>query len=150
MFILNVIKSLPGATAAILPSIPAATARKPRILLVDDDGSSRILYSGLLRKEGYEVDTASSPNKAIEMLEAKTYELVLTDTEMPEVTGFDLAKSLNSLYRGELPVVLMSGSNDIARSVAEKRPPGIRTFLHKADFQTKAHSTIGEILAEAV
>lgn len=58
------------------------TLRLARVLLVDDDPASRLTLQTILRAGGYSVDCAASAAEAIDKLEAKEYELVLTDMGM--------------------------------------------------------------------
>ncbi len=61
-----------------------------RVLLVDDE--ERILTSlcRSLRREGYELVTAQSPQEALRLLEAEHFDAVLTDYKMPGMTGVEL------------------------------------------------------------
>src|SRR5580698_5205865 len=65
---------------------------KPRILVVDDEESIREFLDIMLRKEGYEVTSAEDGQKAIETLKKKTFDLVISDLQMPNVTGIELLK----------------------------------------------------------
>ena len=62
----------------------------PKLLLVDDDLSLREFLTIFLRKEGHEVDTASNGQRALEMLQEKPFDLVLTDLRMPRMDGLEL------------------------------------------------------------
>ena len=61
-----------------------------RVLLVEDERGIQIALSGLLKKEGYEVDIASNADDAMQKLASETYDAVLTDRalgELPEFTA---------------------------------------------------------------
>lgn len=62
---------------------------KNNILVVDDDSMSRDFCGILLSENGYSVDTASSGAEAIERLKTTRYNLVLTDINMPGLTGVE-------------------------------------------------------------
>jgi nitrogen-specific signal transduction histidine kinase len=66
-----------------------------RILLVDDEDSVRELLTGVLRRNGYTVIHAASPNEAL-TIEAQSWDLLLTDVVMPGMTGVDLAQRLEA------------------------------------------------------
>lgn len=97
-------------------SIPAAASaasgcqRNPpyRILVVDDDKDIRRLNREVLMDCGYEVVAAEDGAVAWDALHADNYDLLITDSKMPTVTGIDLIKKI----RGKgmtLPVILTSG-----------------------------------------
>jgi CheY-like chemotaxis protein len=84
----------------------------PVILCVDDEETPLILRTLVLRKRGYNVVTANSAAKAMEMLDSNHVDLVLSDQLMPGGTGTELAKGIKE-RRPNLPVVLVSGVNEI-------------------------------------
>ncbi|MEQ1875124.1 MAG: sigma-54 dependent transcriptional regulator [Bdellovibrionia bacterium] len=65
---------------------------KSRILVVDDEESIREFLDIMLRKEGYEVTLAEDGAKAIDLLKKKTFDMVISDLQMPNVTGMELLK----------------------------------------------------------
>ncbi len=80
------------------------------ILFVDDEQIMAELNRELLTKLGYEVITATDPNRAIAVFEDDPgrFDLVITDKTMPGMTGFDLARRIR-LLRPDIPVLLCSG-----------------------------------------
>jgi DNA-binding response OmpR family regulator len=81
----------------------------PRILVVEDDISIRQLISTALRDSGYRVDVAEDGAAGWEALQARCYDLLITDNTMPKVSGVELVKMLRSA-RMTLPVVMASGT----------------------------------------
>ena len=71
---------------------------KPRILVVDDEESIREFLDIMLRKEGYEVTCVEDGQKAIDMLKKKTIDLIISDLQMPNVTGIELLKHVKETY----------------------------------------------------
>ena len=67
-----------------------ATTGVRRILLVDDEEGIRESLSTYLETNGFQVDTAADAIAARRMIGESTYDLVLTDISMPEVSGLDL------------------------------------------------------------
>ena len=63
---------------------------KIRILVVDDELSMREFLSILLEREGYEVAVAGSANEALRLMESAMFDLVLSDVNMPGLSGIDL------------------------------------------------------------
>jgi CheY-like chemotaxis protein len=85
---------------------------KAVILCVDDEENPLILRKLVLEKAGYEVITANSGKKALEILQSQPVHLVLSDLLMPGMTGTELARQVKQLYP-KIPVVLVSGVNEI-------------------------------------
>jgi len=80
-----------------------------RILVVDDDISIRKLSTQVLTAFGFQVETAEDGVAGWEALHASRYDLLITDHNMPKVTGVELVKKLR-FARMTLPVVLASGA----------------------------------------
>jgi two-component system, OmpR family, alkaline phosphatase synthesis response regulator PhoP len=80
-----------------------------RILLVDDEPQISELYSEVLNLCGYNVDIASNGIVAWNTLIESSYDLLITDNDMPRLTGLDLIKKVR--FAGmTLPIILASGS----------------------------------------
>lgn len=69
---------------------------KPRILVVDDEESIREFLEIMLRKEGYEVTCAEDGQAAVEVLKKKSFDLVISDLQMPNMTGMELLDHVKS------------------------------------------------------
>jgi DNA-binding response OmpR family regulator len=80
-----------------------------RILVIDDDTCIREISAEALTSSGYQVDTAEDGARGWEALHASSYDLLITDNNMPKVSGVELVKKLRSA-RMTLPVVLVSGA----------------------------------------
>ena len=71
---------------------------KPRILVVDDEESIRTFLDIMLKKEGYEVTLAEDGEHAIDILSKKTFDLVISDLQMPKKTGIELLQFARQNY----------------------------------------------------
>lgn len=71
---------------------------KPRILAVDDEESIREFLEIMLKKEGYDVTTAKDGAEAIDTLKKKSFDMVISDLQMPNVTGMELLKHVKDNY----------------------------------------------------
>lgn len=67
---------------------------KPRILVVDDEDSIREFLEIMLKKEGYEVTTAEDGEKALSIFKNKSFDLVISDMQMPKINGMELLKQI--------------------------------------------------------
>ena len=80
----------------------------PRILLVDDDICAREFNAGILIRFGYLVNTAEDGDAGWTALNADDYDLLITDNQMPKVSGIELLKKLRTA-RMVLPVIMATG-----------------------------------------
>jgi DNA-binding response OmpR family regulator len=80
-----------------------------RILVVDDYRDIRQLSTEVLSHSGYKVDTAADGAAAWEALQSKAFNLLITDNDMPRLTGIELVRKLRSA-RMALPVILTTGN----------------------------------------
>jgi two-component system response regulator AtoC len=86
-----------------------------RVLVVDDEENLRLVIGTLLKKQGYEVDTARSAEDALARLDSFDPDVVLADVRMPGMSGIELCEELKA-RASEATVILMSafGSVDLA------------------------------------
>ena len=90
-----------------------------RLLLIDDEEILIDLYKKMLNGQGYEVRTETNPWEAIAVFrrQPENFDLVITDQNMPDMSGERLVRELKSL-RPDIPVILCSGSDEM---VAEEK-----------------------------
>lgn len=81
-----------------------------KILVVDDEAPIRDMLSDALRIFGYDVDTAPDGPTALQRLKDHPYHMVLSDINMPYMTGFELLKVIANTYP-QVKRVLMTGYN---------------------------------------
>ncbi len=78
-----------------------------KILVLDDDQGMREFMEIMLIKEGYDVTTADSPVKAINLCRKTAYDLVITDLKMPKIDGIEFLKTIKD-HRPETVVILIT------------------------------------------
>jgi len=78
------------------------------ILVLEDDDLVRDVVERTLRRLGYAVTTATRPSEAIALVGEASFDLLITDVVMPEMTGDALAREVRTKHP-DLPVVFMSG-----------------------------------------
>lgn len=80
---------------------------KKKILVVEDHGDLQEIIKNVLEDKGFEVFNAYDGLQALELLEIKKFDLMITDYRMPRMTGAELIIRVRSLYPS-LPVILSS------------------------------------------
>ena len=88
-----------------------------RILVVDDEPAQRELVSGFLKKQGFDVSSAESGVKAVELFRQDSIDLVLTDQKMPNMSGLDLLQAVRAI-NPEVPVIFMTAFGSIEAAVS--------------------------------
>jgi len=86
-----------------------------RVLVVDDEENLRLVLRTLLRRHGYEVETATSGEQALALVDSFGPDVVLTDVRMPKMGGLDLLETLRA-KGNDATVIVMSayGNMDLA------------------------------------
>ena len=90
-----------------------------KILVVDDNEMNRDMLSRRLAKKGHCVDVAEDGARALEMIGASCYELVLLDIMMPGIDGYEVLKRLRTEYdAADLPVIMATAKSESEDVVA--------------------------------
>jgi signal transduction histidine kinase len=115
----------------IVSRLEISTLQSARVLLADDDPVMRELASAKLSEAGYRVTTAVDGAEAFRKLEACGADLVISDLDMPHLTGFQLTRKIrDSAALREIPVIVVTAS-DHGDSVDEAFAAGATSFLAK-------------------
>jgi DNA-binding NtrC family response regulator len=77
-----------------------------KILVVDDEKIVGDMAKVILTKEGYEVETFTDSQLALEALQRAPYDLVVTDLMMEQVSGMDILREVNRLYPNTKVIML--------------------------------------------
>jgi DNA-binding NtrC family response regulator len=102
-------------------------ADKKIILAIDDSATQRAVYKAILGDQ-YDVRVCESAVKALDMLERINADLIITDLEMPEMTGFEFLREKGErTHIREIPLIVASGYKHISRATQY----GVRDFIPK-------------------
>ena len=105
--------------------------RGARLLVADDNKVNRLLLGRTLQLQGHQVQSADNGRKALEMLRAEPFDLLLLDLEMPEIDGFAVLERLAAdAELRDLPVIVTSSLEGVAH-VARCIELGADDYLHK-------------------
>ncbi|MEF8793775.1 hybrid sensor histidine kinase/response regulator [Thiohalorhabdus sp.] len=107
-----------------------------KVLLVEDSPLARQMEKAVLENAGMDVDTAVDGLDALDRMEVRLPEVVISDVEMPRMDGYDLVRKLrdDNRYRGVPVFMVTSRDSQEDRDTAQKL--GADGFLNKMDLQS--------------
>ncbi len=121
------------------------------ILVVDDEPDLRTLYELTLLRDGHDVETAGSVAEALALLRARRYQALITDLRLPDGSGMDLLRELDSQARAERAIVITAFGS--AESAVEALKAGAFDYLTKPvdlrQFRAVVASALGRSPAAA-
>ena len=122
------------------------------ILAIDDDDKILRIVSTILRREGYEVETCTDPEKGLQQAIDGSYDLLLLDVMMPRMDGYELFEKLRQNERTrDLPVLLLTakGRFDVIHDKSRYFMYGLYGFLSKPFYGRELAHKVNEILGLA-
>ena len=123
-------------------------ASRERVLVVDDSPAQRHYVADCLSRQGFEVITAPDGKVALEKARAQRPALVVSDYEMPVMTGFELVHALRrDPELRNIPVIMLT-ARDSKRDMAQLRAAGASAYLVKPFAQDKCVAIVERTLAE--
>ncbi len=123
----------------MVPSLPASGVREPpppelkglRILVADNDDRVRRSAHGLLGRWGCIVETARDGQEALTMARLSTYDAILADIRLPDISGYEVYRRLREA-QPQARVILMTGYGyDPTHALVKARQDGLRFVLFK-------------------
>jgi len=101
------------------------------ILVVDDNASNRDVLERRLGREGHQIATAANGTSALELVDRQTFDLILLDLIMPEMSGFEVLRRLKAAeHTSHIPVIVISALDEID-SVVRCIEAGAEDYLTK-------------------
>jgi adenylate cyclase len=115
--------------------LPADGAREAvqssRILVVDDNASNRDVLERRLVRDGHQIVTAATGTSALELVGKETFDLILLDLIMPEMSGFEVLRRLRAAeHTSHIPVIVISALDELD-SVVRCIEAGAEDYLTK-------------------
>lgn len=106
------------------------TLEKLKILLVDDDPLQLEMTSGMLEHRGIHAETTMQPREVIDRLKKEHYDLLISDIQMPGMTGFELIQQIRAYPElVALPVIALSA--DAGKEEQDYLQAGFTAYLGK-------------------
>jgi DNA-binding NtrC family response regulator len=115
-----------------------------RILVVDDEQAQRSTLAGFLAKRGFEAAEAASGESALEMINSRDYDLVLTDQKMTGISGVELLEKIKQI-NPEIEVILITAFGDV-RSAVRATKAGAFDYITKPVDLEELEISIGRAL----
>ena len=85
-----------------------------KILIVDDDRHIRMLLEYNLKKAGFQIFVANNGYKALEIVKKAKPDLIISDVNMPKLSGFELCQKLRENFDTKLiPIILLTNNSQI-------------------------------------
>jgi len=119
------------------------------VFIIEDDIFLQGLEATKLKKEGFDIQTASNSKEVISVIEKKVkIDLILLDLMLPEVDGFEVLKMIRKeQYLFTTPVIIFSNLSE-EKDIEKAKSLGIKDFMIKSNFNLdeltkKVRETLG-------
>ena len=116
--------------------------------MVDDEAHITHVVALKLRNAGYEVDTAGDGEEGFELASSGSYDLVITDIQMPYMTGLELAQKLFTQQRTKTTPIIVLTARGYKIDQATLGDTNIREILSKPFSPREVLSRVEEIVSE--
>ena len=115
---------------------PSATRQnnqmsEKKIMLVDDEPNIRVVLGAVLKRAGYEVDSAEDGFAALRQIQRSMPDLLITDLRMPNMNGFELLSVVRTRFP-QLPTIAISGE---FLAVEVQEGPLADAFFQKGNYE---------------
>lgn len=102
--------------------------QKRRILIVEDDAGIRNVHRIFFELQGFEIDLAEEGRKAVELVKANSYEVVVLDLGLPDIDGLEVLTAIREV--SSVPVIIMTVRTDL-RSIKDSMALGATEYMNK-------------------
>lgn len=117
-----------------------------KILIVDDEKAVRESLEEILKLEDYQVETVSSGEKALELINENDYDLVLLDLKMSGIDGVEVMKQITR-YAPETKVIILTGHGTLESAIEALRT-GAEDYMLKPFEASTILDSIGRALSK--
>jgi DNA-binding response OmpR family regulator len=121
--------------------------KRKRILAVDDDAPALAALKANLSQRGYDVQTASSGEDAIELIDRESYDLFILDVNMPGVNGLEVCKHIRQNEKTQNTPVIFLTAKGMVGDMMEGQDAGSDLYLVKPVLASKILNMVGIFLS---
>jgi CheY-like chemotaxis protein len=120
-----------------------------KILLVDDEEDILTLVAGILKKEGYETESALSGKDALSLLQEKKFDLLLLDLMMPDMDGFEVCKEMQANPDTKnIPVIVVTVKGDFGSIETAYKCSPVKNYITKPFERKNLLNIISQVLGK--
>jgi PAS domain S-box-containing protein len=101
-----------------------------KVLVVEDIALNQLLMKTLLDDYGFERDIAANGKIAIEKLQAKSYDIILMDLQMPEMNGFEATEYIRKKMKSNIPIIALTADVTTV-DLAKCKTVGMNDYIAK-------------------
>ena len=116
-----------------------------KILVVEDVAINQLLMKTLLYGFGFECDMAANGKLAIEMLQCKSYDIILMDIQMPVMNGFEATEYIRTTMNSKIPIIALT-ADVISVDLAICKASGMNDYIPKPIDKQLLLSSIVELV----
>jgi two-component system NtrC family sensor kinase len=120
-----------------------------RILVVDDDADSREVLAHLLEFDGYHVETAQHGPEALELLAGRSYDVILSDMRMPQMSGGALYRRIERGWPHLAPRIVFMTAERLAGAFRAQYGSGTVPILTKPFTLEELRQVLASVIARA-
>ena len=120
----------------------------PRIMIVDDVTAIRQIVSKVFQDVGYQVTEASRAEEALELAKLKRVHLVITDVNMPGMSGLDLIKALRGLNHYKVTPILILARDASDENIKKAAPLGATGFIENPFTPERLLAVVNQVLVD--
>ena len=121
----------------------------PRIMIVDDVASIRQICTKVFQDVGYQVTEAARGDEALDLAKIKRVHLVITDVEMPGMTGLDLIRELRELKTYKTTPILILARDASDGNIKKAEGLGASGFIEKPFTPDRLLSVVNQVLVDS-
>jgi PAS domain S-box-containing protein len=148
-FILSFQKTKAVAEAETVMVELDADIKNIKVLVVEDIALNQLLMKTLLDDFGFERDIAGNGKIAIEKLEAKSYDIILMDLQMPEMNGFEATEYIRKKMNSKIPIIALTADVTTV-DLAKCKAVGMNDYIAKPVDERILYSKIIELVKKPV
>jgi len=133
-----------GTSGLNKESQPCLAVAKPVVLLLDDDEKDLTLLEQILRPDGFQVLKTTDPARAFDLLASHPVGIVISDQNMPGLTGVEFLSQVRKLYPDVIRIVFTS-SHDPKVFADAVNEAGVHKFMMKDWDRERLRTEVREV-----